>query len=78
MRRLPLLLLAPLALVPVTPAGADPLCYGVEVVAVTTTTVTECVPYTGLVACRTFVVDSAPFISHPTVRVEVLVCQPRR
>lgn len=78
MRRLPLLLLAPLAFVPVTPADADPLCYGVEVIAVTTTTFTECVPHSGLVACRTYVVDAASFISHPTARVEVLVCLPRR
>lgn len=71
MRRLPLLLLAPLALVPTAPAHAEPLCYGVEVTAVTTTAVTECVPYGNLVACRTEVVALSP------VRVEVLVCQPR-
>ncbi|HEV2889715.1 MAG TPA: hypothetical protein VGX28_05010 [Frankiaceae bacterium] len=70
--RLPLLLLAPLVLVPAAPAHADPLCYGVTVTAVTTTGVHECVPYDNLVACRTEVVSLSP------VRVEVLVCQPRK
>lgn len=71
MRRL--LLLAPLALaVPAAPASANPLCYGATVVAVTTTTVDECVPYSNLVACRTEGAAVSP------VRVEVRACQPRR
>ncbi len=72
MRRL--LLLAPLAFaLPSTPASADPLCYGVTVVAVTTTTVTECVPYSNLVYCRTATAGVAP-----TATVTVVACQPRK
>lgn len=72
MRRLLPLLLVPAAFVLAAPAQADPLCYGVTVVAVTSTSVTECVPYDNLVACRT-VAQSVGGVS-----VEVLACQPRK
>lgn len=71
MRRL--LLLAPVAfaLPSPAPATADPLCYGVTVVAVSTTTVLHCVPYHNLVACRTETVGTS------AARVTVVACQPR-
>lgn len=73
MRRLALLLLAaPAAFALPAPASADPLCYGVTVVAVSTTTVRHCVPYDNLVACRTHTVAEAG------VSVTVQVCQPRK
>jgi len=68
-RRLALLLLAPLAFALPAPASADPVCASVEVHAVTTTTAGECVPYDNLVACQTRNVSNVLYVE---------LCLPRK
>lgn len=73
MKKLSLLLLAAGSLaLPASPASADPLCYGVEVVAVTTTDVSHCVPYSNLVAC------TEDTVAYRGVSVTIERCQPRK
>ena len=73
MRRLSLVLLAPLAFVlPSPPASAEPLCVGVTVVAVSTTTVRDCVRWNGPVPWRS---DTG---ATGGVSVSVERCVPRR